>query len=742
MIRFLLLLPLLLLLPQDVSAEGSERYRWRVAEIASVEGVAPVQAAVHHTDLATDGINVLAAWDDVRRLGSRAGAEYVYAAVVRPDDTLATREAINLGPGSQPRAVRTGTGWVVIWRTQGRVLTRLLDDQGVPLGDDAIIIAEVPSHTAVTISVAARANRIAVVWSEGAPSPQFGNPAEVWGVVIDASGNIVLPKRRITAEEETVWVKDIVATDEGFLLAALDSDSAAFVQPLSYDLQPAGPRHIIRSGVPIPRMRLANGSTPVLVWQEGNQWEYLSGNVVRAARLRSSGELEGAIHTLSKADRVTELVLRPLNDGYLALWSIFTAANVQVPALRAAVLNADGSPGETHEIAIAAGESSPSMVQTADGRVAVLAQTRSGIPQLRRFSSDLQPLAPPITVSLAVAQPWNFHLLPHPLGFLAGWNESIDQVLRARIALVDHRGELSEEPLSIGSGAILAMTATDGGYLALLQEPGVWPREAMLVRFGSDGVPLADPVRIGACEGPTLAARGSEVMIICEGLGFKLITEDGTIRATSFPLYRPPGEIIATTAGWYAAWISSDGVEGVALTPDGTMIGAPRLLVDRGFLPSRLRLASRDGLIALVWHARSNVEPPNDYLGVVTLDLNGNPLTGTGAIPSIITEGWNYKNLLDAWVEGEIFHVSWIERDSVDDPWRSVRIRLDASGKLIDAPPHPPLFKLPFSSSTEASAWSGSRFAILGRDRASDWSWRVTLRIAEPVRQRPVRAPR
>ena len=172
------------------------------------------------------------------------------------------------------------------------------------------------------------------------------------------------------------------------------------------------------------------------------------------------------------------------------------------------------------------------------------------------------------------------------------------------------------------------------------------------------------------------------------------------------------------------------------------MIGAPRLLVDRGFLPSRLRLATRDGLIALVWHARSNVEPPNDYLGVVTLDLNGNPLTGTGAVPSIITEGWNYKDLLDAWNEGEIFHVSWAERDSPDDPWRLIRIRLDASGKLIDAPPHPPLFELPFSASTKASAWSGSRFGILGGDRASDRSWRVTLSIAEPVRQRPVRPPR
>ncbi|MCA1734465.1 MAG: hypothetical protein LC732_12820, partial [Acidobacteria bacterium] len=217
-----------------------------------------------------------------------------------------------------------------------------------------------------------------------------------------------------------------------------------------------------------------------------------------------------------------------------------------------------------------------------------------------------------------------------------------------------------------------------------------------------------------------------------------------TVHATSLPLPWNGGarQIIATSAGWYAASTSHDGVQGVALMPDGTMIGTPRLLVDRGFLPNQLRLASRDGLIALVWHARSNVEPPNDYLGVVTLDLNGNPLTGTGAIPSIITEGWNYKNLLDAWVEGEIFHVSWIERDSHDDPWRLVRIRLDASGKLLDAPPHPPLFELPFSASTDRSAWSGSRFGILGADRASDWSWRVTLSIAEPVRQRPVRAPR
>ncbi|MCA1733505.1 MAG: hypothetical protein LC732_07875, partial [Acidobacteria bacterium] len=486
--------------------------------------MAPVQAAVHHTDLATDGMDVLAVWDDVRRYGSR-----VFAAVVRPDDTLAARERIVLGFGSQPRAVRTGTGWVVIWRTYGRVLMRLLDDQGVPLGDDAIAIAEMPSHTAVTISVAARANRIAVVWSEGAPSTSFGNPAEVWGVVVDGSGTVVLPKRRITADGETVWAKDIVATDAGFLLAAVDSDSAAFVQPLSDDLQPAGPRHIIRSGVPIPRMRLANGgSAPVLVWQEGNQWEYLSGNLVRAARLRASGEREGAIHTLSDTGTVTELVVRPLNDGYLALWSIFTAAAAEVPALRAVVLNADGSPQEPRVLPVgsAASESSPSMVQTADGRVAVLAQTGDGIPQLRRFSSDLQPLAPPITVSLAVAQPWNFHLLPHPLGFLAGWTESVDQVLRARIALIDHRGELSEEPFSIGSGPILAMIATDGGYLALLQEPGVWPREAMLVRIGSDGVPLADPVRIGACEGPTLAARGNEVMILCEGLELRLITED------------------------------------------------------------------------------------------------------------------------------------------------------------------------------------------------------------------------
>ncbi|MCA1732229.1 MAG: hypothetical protein LC732_01340, partial [Acidobacteria bacterium] len=520
MIRFLLL-PLLLLLPQDVSAEVSERYRWRVAEIASVEGVAPVQAAVFYTDLATDGIDVLAVWDDVQRYRSS-----VFAAVVRPNDTLATREAINLGFGSQPRAVRTGAGWTVIWRTDGRLLMRLLDDQGFPLRDDAITIAETLSDAYVPFSVAARANRIAVVWTDGAPSPYFG-PPEVWGIVIDGSGNIVLPKRRITAEGETVWVRDIVATDEGFLLAAVHTDSAAFVQPLSDDLQPAGPRHIIRSGVPIPHMRLANGgSVPILVWQEGNHWAYPGGNLVRAARLRSSGELEGAIHTLSDADRVTELVVRPLNDGYLALWSILTAADVEVPALRAAVLNANGSPRETREIAIAAGESSPSMVQTADGRVAVLAQTGDGIPQLRRFSSDLQPLAPPIAVSLAVAQPWNFHLLPHPLGFLAGWNESIDQVLEARIALIDHRGELLEEPFSIGSEAILAMTATNGGYVALLQEPGVRPRGATLVRIGSDGVPLADPVRIGACEGPTLAARGNEVMILCEGLELRLITED------------------------------------------------------------------------------------------------------------------------------------------------------------------------------------------------------------------------